>query len=208
MLVAAIALAALSGCTATTALPEPLSDTELDERVTAELDRQWEFTGLDGVVERPQPPVEKVTSIDGFSAEFSQCMADAGFAAWGVSERGLDMTMVNSDRAPSTPEQQLSFYRCTARFPGVDTLSPAQQDFVYDYYRSWLIPCIELQGYEITAPPTREGFHTSRADVGWQWAPYGALVDPPGNDVEWSALQRRCAPTVPGLEGWSDPYGH
>jgi len=201
-----LALVVMSGCTATTAAPKPISESELNERVRIELDRQWGYTGLDGLVQRPRPEVEKISPSDGFSAEFGECMGGAGFSTWGAGPVGLDMSSVNADGAKATPEQQLAFYGCTARFPSVDRLSRQQLQFIYDYYRGWLIPCIEQRGYAVTDVPSRETFSTSTQPGNWRWSPYGALANRPGNDREWSALERDCPVTIPGMDGWSDPY--
>ena len=203
---AALVVVTVSGCSATTAPPVGPSEAELNERVHAELDRQWKLTGLDGIVPRPEVEVEKISSIDGFSEEFGQCMTDAGFTGWGVSEAGLDMASVNPDGAATTPEQQLAYYGCTARFPGVDKLSVAQMDFVYDYYQRWLIPCIEQQGYEVIGAPSRDDFYASREQTGWQWSPYSGLTHPPTTNEGYASLQRACRPTIPGIDGWSEQF--
>ena len=197
------AAVATTGCTATTAAPKALTEGELDALVRAELDRQWEFTGLDGVVPRPVVEVEKAGSIDGFQPEFGQCMSDAGFSGWGTGPRGLDMSTVNPDGAATTQQQQLDYYGCLARFPGVDRLSTEQLDFVYDYYTGWLVPCLGQQGHAVTDVPSREEFHDSRELMGWRWTPYSALAAPPTNETVYGRLLSICEPTIPGMEGWS-----
>jgi len=192
----------ISGCSATTAAPKGPTKAELNERVRVELDRQWQFTGLDGVVPRPETDLETVVASDGFSPNLQQCMSDAGIESWGTGPEGLDMSMVNSDGAESTPEQEYAFYQCSTRYPNIDPLSDAQLDFVYDYYQRWLIPCLAERGYLVTNTPTRAEFHEYRAVNGWLWGPYSSMeVSIDGPDLD--ALIARCKPTIPGMDGWS-----
>jgi hypothetical protein len=170
--------------------------------VRTELDRQWAFTGLDGVMPRPEVAVEEIGTVDGFSEHLSGCMAEAGFDSWGSGPYGLDMSTVNPDGAQSTPEQQYSYYGCVARFPNIDPLTDEQLDFVYDYYQRWLVPCLETEGQQLRDVPTRAQFHEYRAVNGWLWGPYSAMVEYP-QGAELDALLVKCKPTLPGMDGWS-----
>jgi hypothetical protein len=197
----ALAAVLLAGCS-TVPVPRSATPDELDRIVRAELDRQWAFTGLEGVIPRPDYPVEELGSVDGFSQGFGACMQEVGFTSWGVGDTGLDMSSVNSGGARSTPEQQYDYYECIARFPNIDPLTDEQLDFVYDYYQRWLVPCLETEGYELHDVPTREEFHEYRAVNGWLWGPYSAMVAYP-QGAELHAVLGKCKPTLAGMDGWS-----
>lgn len=202
----ALVVVTMSGCSATTPPPVGPTEAELNATVRAELDRQWQFTGLDGVVPRPVLEVESIGTENGISVEFGECMSAEGFQSWGFSsDSGLQLSGTASSDAEPTVEQQLAYYRCNARFPLVDTLTAGQLDFIYDYYQRWLIPCIESAGYPVAAPPTRKNFVTAEPEYGWRWEPYSALGEYPG-DAQYAALRAECKPTIPGIEGWSHKF--
>jgi hypothetical protein len=204
--VAALVVLAVSGCSATTAPPQALSDAELDDRVRAELDRQWAFTGLDGVVPRPEPAVEIVGTDGAASQGFWECMSAAGFESWGFSgDAGLTLSLADGSAPAPSPDQQLAFYSCNARFPMIDTLTVDQLNFIYDYYQRWLIPCLADAGYPVGVAPSRREFTTETPQFGWRWRPYAAIADVPG-ETRYVALQRECKPTLPGIDGWSQQF--
>ena len=221
-IVALVALAslalcgAISGCSATVAAPTGPTDDEVSALVRAELDKQWGFTGLEGVLPRPVIEVEKIGTAGGAAQGFWDCMSAKGFESWGFSgDTGLQLYAADSTQETPTPEQQLSYYECNARFPLIDTLTTSQLNFIYDYYQRWLIPCLEHAGYSVMTPPTREAFTTEVAEFGWRWQPYSAIVSRGElgsgsaingsviNANQYAALEARCKPTIPGLEGWS-----
>ena len=203
---AALVLLAVCGCSATIPAPVGPTDDELNDVVRLELDRQWGFTGLDGVVERPVFEVERIGATGASSQGLWDCMSAAGFESWGFSsDSGLQLSGADSTVVAPTAEQQLAYYECNARFPLIDTLTPSQLDFVYDYYQRWLIPCIESAGYPVLDAPSRAEFTTAEAEYGWRWEPYSALDEFPGEN-EYEALRAECKPTIPGIEGWSQRY--
>ena len=204
---AAVALLALCGCSATRPAPVGPTDAEVDADVRAELDRQWAFTGLDGVVPRPVFEVERVGAAGAAAQGFWDCMSAQGFESWGFSsDSGLQMSSADSSMVTPTAEQQMSYYECNARFPVIDTLTTDQLDFIYDYYQRWLIPCLGSAGYPVAVPPSRDEFTTGEPEFGWRWEPYSALGEYPGDD-DYDALLAECKPTIPGIEGWSRDTG-
>ena len=203
----ALVVLTVSGCSATTAPPVGPSDAELNAAVRIELDKQWRYTGLEGVVPRPEAEVELVGSGGAASQGFRDCMSANGFESWGYSsDTGLQMFGSDGNPSAASPEQQLAFYLCNARFPMIDTLTVDQLDFIYDYYQDWLIPCLEVAGYPVGRAPSRESFTTEPAEFGWRWRPYSAIPDVL-NPQDYAALQSTCRPTIPGIDGWSERLG-
>ena len=194
----------LAGCTGHPAPPAEPTAAEEAAAVQAAVDRQWQASGLDGRVERPEPPTGQVASVSESGPTLSECLQDAGITSWGYSD--LD-GMVRGDGARASDEEQLVFYSCYARYPQVVVFSAEQRAFIYDYYARTNIPCLGFHGYEISDVPDRESFVSSAADLGgtWLWSPMSSMVTQPDTEEEWDRLQRDCPFTTPGIDGWSYP---
>ena len=205
-LVAAATLAltlALTACSTAVRPPKGATSAEIDSMIRVELDRQWAFTGLEGTVPRPEVEVEEAGSVYGYSEGFWNCMSTAGFESWGFSsDLGLQLSAADGTTSRPTAQQQLDYYLCNARFPGIDTLTVDQLDFIYDYYARWLIPCLRHEGYSVSDPPSRERFTTEEAEFFYRWTPYSSLVERPATDAANLALTAKCAPSIPGIPGW------
>lgn len=212
LIATAAAVAALvCGCTSQPPAPAPLTAAQKAKVVRTEVDRQWLMTGLDGVV--PRPPAPESPSVGGFPGQTGlyTCLDDAGLSQWGYDDSdgfGLYGATGELEHAKE-PAQQLAWFACFSRFPAVSLLSQAERDAIYDYYSTWLVPCLESQGYHLAGAPTRAQFvtgldYTTGAQV---WNPYWALTDYPHLEADLVELQNACAPTVPGIEGWSSAGG-
>jgi hypothetical protein len=186
----------LGGCSSPAPVPAGLSKHELQEAVQAELDRQWEFTGLDGTEARP-PAAPVADPASGESDEgLSNCLVTSGFGSWGYGDDGL--TEVNG--SPPESGQLLAWYACNAAHPRIDFLSSAQRDYIYDYYTNWLVPCLGLDGKHMQRLPSRAEFHEPSR---YTWSPYHELMDPPRTQKDQDRLEALCPATVPGVPGWS-----
>ena len=95
----------------------------------------------------------------------------------------------------------ISEYSCRMRYqltPGVLTLlNEAQLDYLYDYYKDTLVPCLRIRGVEVPEVLTRE----EAVDVGrfgaYPWNPYAAMGDFTRDDVRDSTTWSACPPFPP-----------
>jgi hypothetical protein len=188
-----------TGCSATRRLPDGPSEAEVRAAVKERIDRQWMLSGLDGVRPRPLIAVQKVQQSGQWNPELGVCLREAGIRDWGYSpHEGLRI-----QNAVANPEQQMMMYICFARYPAVDVLSTDQIDYIYDYFVRWLVPCLELHGYQVGDAPTRAIFAARAVAGDGLWNPYHALTRFPGSPEEQSRLLEECQPTVEGVPGWS-----
>jgi len=99
------------------------------------------------------------------------------------------------------PELQLIWYQCFIQYPsnpgfGNVLLTEPQQDYLYDYYQRWVVPCIMLNGYALAQAPTREEFHNDWAG----WNPYYSIEQGMGTEQEFETLVTRCGGVYADLD--------
>jgi hypothetical protein len=180
-------------------VPAGPGDARLEAAVRTELDRQWQLSGLQGIVVRPDYVPAPIVTDRQWNGLMLDCMDRAGVGQWGYDEgSGLFV-----EGARPSASDQLAFYWCFAAYPRVELLSAEQLDFVYDYYQRWLIPCLEVRGYNVMNAPTRKAFVEADPDLD-QWGPYGALERYPATFGGLERLAEQCERTVPGIAGWSE----
>ena len=176
-------------------LPPGPTEDEIAAYAQVTLDRTWVSTGLDGTVDRPV--VQSGATLgqgDWFTAMFA-CMQQEGYLDVGIgtsSEAGAAL-YDSSGLSIDDPVAQLAFYKCAAAHPielssEYVVMSEKQLDYIYDYYASWLVPCVVDHGYLPRGIPSRSSFHESQG----LWSPYNverlterdrvALVDACGSD--------------------------
>ena len=194
-----LVLCGATGCALEHRAPEGPTPGEITAAVKDRLDRQWRLSGLEGIVVRPHFVNRPVVGASEWAPEISRCMARSGIMNWGYDEgEGLFIP----GHVPTTSEQ-LRFYWCFERYPTVDLLTREQIDFIYDYYVRWLIPCLETNGYDVVDAPSRREFLDADRSIE-RWSPYRALERYPATPEESAVIAATCAPTVPGIEGWSE----
>lgn len=186
-------------------MPRGLSAAQRTAAVNAEIDRQWQLTGLEGVVARPDRIDPRIVAADSWGSGLSDCLNDSGVTSFGYDDsRGF--SSVNDDGSTTRLDAaaQLVWYSCFAKYPIVDLLSKAQRNYIYDYYETWLVPCLNSKGYRVVDPPTRAEFLVeSNNGIGSQvWNPIWS-IDSPRTEAGQAVLQRECPMTTPGVEGWS-----
>ena len=191
------AVLVLTGCVA---VPPPgPSDDEIAATQQHFLDKTWASTGLGG----DQPVVEAAPPVasDVWAETLFTCVRQLGFQPEGVQyslESGAELLSGNSEPVDD-PDLQRAFYQCVAANPRIPDererpLSEEQLDFIYDYYQSWLVPCMIMNGFTPSAAPTRVEFHA----LAGQWNPYYA-VDVGLGGVEYEELERICGAERPQL---------
>lgn len=200
--VAAVIVVSLSVGGCTRALPPGPTDEEIAASDQDLLDKTWKSTGLEGI--EPRPVVasgEALADQDWFAAVFD-CLSRAGVTVTGLSYGSAEGFSILTDAGePSTDiDEQLATYRCVAAHPshlldGMRPYSRAQLDFIYDYYRDWLIPCLSTVGYTVTDAPTREWFVLRNG----QWNPYWALPLP-NDGARYDSITAAYGPEQPPLD--------
>jgi hypothetical protein len=207
VLAAALLVLTLAGCTAVGPPPSGFSPRQWEERHALELDLSWQSTGLADSL-RPAAPEPVAISPDEWAESFAGCMNDAGFDNYQAQGQAVVISEQNQD--PEAAQAQLiARYVCDARFrvAGYEGLNNDEIDYLYDYYRDELIPCLALHQVEIAASevPTRQQF----ADGLGGWNPYGAVTAASKKHLYRDAsITDECPDSAPGIDsrGWSDIY--
>lgn len=201
--VLATAALLLAGCTA--APPPGPTDAELDAYHVALLDEVWSNTALEGVVERPAIAVVDTLDPSNWVKQVYICLEQRGVGGFSLlfgEQTGLSLISLDASVPPSEADQ-LAFYVCTAqyRLNGSDILgsqplrSRAQLDYIYDYFSTWLVPCMLENGYAVPYAPSREDFVASQG----RWNPSWSVRDVEGGQV-MDELVQLCGPELPPLE--------
>lgn len=194
---AALVALSLSGCVAEP--PPGPSDAEVAAMREHELDQTWARTGLAG----DRPAVEAGSPVDSeaWGQAIYDCVQQRGFVMqameWSTDSGAAVAT--NSGDTVDDPELQRAFYECVAATPRAFderdlVLTDAQLDYIYDYYETWLVPCVILQGYRFTDVPTRVEFHS----LAGQWSPFYS-VDISISGADYEQLERACGAEQPVL---------
>ena len=171
LIACAVLLVALTGCTSTVAVPAPPSGGELDRLIAQELDLQWHYVGL--TPDAPRPTVEqiRIVSMDEAEAVHRECMVAAGYDNYGIVETAIFRQASSAER--------LAVYTCAAQYPVLPSsyglFSEAQLDYLYDFYVTVTVPCIEATGIAVEGMPDRAEFVQSKDGVFALWNPYRGL---------------------------------
>jgi hypothetical protein len=191
---AAVVAAALllSGCVTSSPPPAGLSDSERIAFAHQEQDVQWLIAGLPG--ERPAVTPAFVSSED-YGSLLNECLDDRGLGQIMVFAGGV----LTLPQAPLTAEERLSLYLCSATYivspDESGYLSTAQRERLYDYYRDWLVPCIEAHGQPVSLAVSKGAFAATPGYVDWNpYYPIEQQIDP----AVLSELQSRCPFVPPG----------
>lgn len=171
---------------------------------------------LSGCVTHSRPPDGGLTRAE--EAEYAEVLGDSvsityvSSAGWGTVIAGCMNAAGYPEYVGSGPsisngtsviggdiQQQLELNLCLQQYPILPDLSGsinlAQLDYLYDYYRDFLVPCLATAGYlSPVAAPTREQFVAFSAES--RWTPFYGL---PPRWREDSLLLDRC-PASPFAE--------
>lgn len=190
----------LSGCVPIAQPPAGPDDSEMAAINERMLDATWRITGLTG----GPPAVEAgpATGANEWGQVVFSCMQQAGFTIQGFEyslEGGAALGATSGDAVNDSPTQR-AFYVCVAENPYAsdrrdEVLSNEQLDYIYDYYLSWVVPCMVMNGFTPSSAPSREEFHT----VAGQWSPYYS-VDVGLSSVQYEHLEALCGAERPSLD--------
>ncbi len=191
---AAVVAAALllSGCVESSPPPAGLTDDDRVHFALQEQDLQWFLAELPG--ERPIVSSSFVTTED-YGSVLTACFADQALRGVRVVHDAVVLPA-----APLTPEQRLSLYLCSATYviwpDEVGYLSREELERVYDYYRDWLVPCMEAHGLQVPLSVSKSAFAATPGYV--DWTPYYTLEQQvaPG---ALSVVQSECPFVPPGI---------
>jgi len=200
--VIAIAAAAISlvltGCVPTREIPSgEMSDEDTQLVLERNMNWFWEELQLDDAKRPPDPTVEYIAP-DQWATVLSQCMTDRGFDDYVESGGGLQLGNYLADE-----EESIAWYLCQStyqsdprEFGGFNT---SQLEYLYDYNRDILVPCLEGHGINVdTAPPRSQAARIDGDSVGW--SPYYFLRSTfdPLNDAQDRRIYEACPPFPPG----------
>lgn len=169
--IAAIAvLLLLTGCVPTREVPTSgPTDAELQKFLDQQVDFLWVNSGLPDE-QRPANPEPTFIGAEDWAVSLATCMNDLGHDNYVAEDNGLSTSPAVGDA-----EESLDWFLCQATYQfdpaQYELWSGAQLDYLYDYNRSVLVPCLEAHGEAVTFAPTRE----QAATVGGEfsgWNPY------------------------------------
>lgn len=142
---------------------------------------------------RPDVSVVREVSLDGWPQAQADCLTSAGFPSR-VDDGALSTSVEDAQREPYLIES----YRCLVQFPlSPEYTTPLDADqlaSLYDYFARDLVPCLESQGYEVGAVPTRQSF-VERYYGEEPWTPY-LIVGPTVPLDDLAPLEKAC-PQLP-----------
>ncbi|UOE43179.1 hypothetical protein [Agromyces larvae] len=193
----------LTGCTAPAPAPVPAPDVtpisgEAAEEIMAQvLDDQWAATGLP-TADRPTVTRERIIDANEWASVITGCLNEAGFSSATADEDGG----IASGSLPAAQQSAyaMAMYTCNAKYPVSAVyntpLDDSQLEYIYSYFESTLIPCLNELGYEIEEPPSRTSFVTNYGPNGW--SPYKNLSL---GSKKLAEAQERCPQVPEGLYG-------
>ena len=176
------AMLLLSGCAVSTSSP-PANGLSAEEEAEYANAFTQSLAGSDSIAYVPSA---------GWGTAIAGCMNSAGYPQYvgngtSISNGGSDIT--------NELEQQLDLNVCLTEYPLLPDLSNSvnleQLDYLYDYFRDFLIPCLSVAGHPITGEiPTRAQFVVIQAEP--HWHPYRSLE---GASYDATRLFALCPPS-------------
>jgi hypothetical protein len=191
----AVAALLLAGCTVAP-VEEPLTGLNLHEEQLYAQSFALQWSGIE-VPDAPTVPVVAYVPSAGWGTVVAGCMNAAGYADYAATRSGLTYPSRGDDA------ETLALYTCIGRYPVQADFSAyankQQLEFLYDYFRDWLVPCLAAEGYPVPGTaPTREVF--TEFTVQPRWNPYNALLTQPT-----AGVRERC-PASPFAGGLTVRY--
>lgn len=186
---AVVACAALlAGCAAAPALPEGLNRAEVDA-IVDQANRDWWEQIAPG---EPMPVVEPIE-----------------YLVSGGPTKGLDTCLTEANQTDQH-DWEVAVFVCSMQYPydmsddDFGYLSAAELEYLWSYFATRLVPCLELMGYDIGTLPTKERFF---AEPYLSWVPYYSMAPLPQTAREWKRIDARC-PVPPVGSYWRPGAEH
>ncbi|WP_193509610.1 hypothetical protein [Cryobacterium sp. BB736] len=142
---------------------------------------------------RPDVHYIRTPEHDAYMATIVDCLSDEGVEA-ALAENGGGYEFLNG----YTEQVAVAEYICNVMYPIDPSLYPIatkdQIGQIHDYFVTELTPCLEQEGHEIDAPPSRQYFVDNWPHAGWN--PYFSVdtSDPDRTTI----LEEKCPPVWPG----------
>lgn len=170
-----IACLLLAGCVPVREVPTGgLSDTEVRMLLDRSIDNIWSSMALDDAKRPPDPAIVFIDQDD-WAPTMASCMTDQGFVGYVGDESGLQLGNYSEREAES-----IAWYLCQVTYQSDPNdyggLNGRQLEYMYDYNRDVLVPCLEAHGVEVGTPPDREAAVTVGGDSAG-WNPYYSMYD-------------------------------
>ena len=182
----------LTGCTSGRDIPPGPTP----EEVQLIIDEQNASWWSQMFPEEPQPVVEPLEYIEPESSYFQsqKCIIEANIQ--GVRQTAEGGLSFASDDKTVQDAFNRAMYVCTLSYP-IDVsqpellgyLSAEQLDYLDDYYRERLAPCLRLLGYTVPDPSPRDDIQSSIS-----YMPYWTMTPQPTTEAEWSMIDLWCQP--------------
>jgi hypothetical protein len=122
----------------------------------------------------------RIAEANTLDIAFAKCVGDAGYAEYSIDRFGT-LSISGPPAAESQIERGVRHY-CDFPHqfsePSTALLSSKEREYLYEYYRKWLVPCLAVAGYQVSDLPTRSAFISDWLTPGW-WSPYDALQPVP-----------------------------
>lgn len=162
----------LTGCVSTTSYPADPNAAQLETERQRTLDLTWQNLNLSDEAPRPTPPVTPLAEGADWSATLFECLTSVDNTVNSFGYSGATGVDLRSGR-DFDDQTLIGFYNCLAAMPIVpyavsELRTPEQVDYFYNYYKSWLVPCLETHGFEVENIPSRSQFE----EDGALWSPY------------------------------------
>lgn len=183
----------LVGCAAP-APPAGPTEAEIGELLDQQTAQYWEMIAPG----EPMPVIEPVQVVGDYTEQWSAvraCVSDLNIEGLNTDPDG-DSWVLTSEDPDFLRVYERAQWECGAKYP-VDpgspdhafALSEEQAEYLWSYYATRLIPCIEAHGFPLAQVPSREEFLSQR----W-WSPYFAMSQSPISPRDLAMLDALCPP--------------
>jgi hypothetical protein len=186
----------LSGCASSPSAPPLPTSHEVVIFALENLNGRWDTDALRSDGQSSNDGDIRIAKASMLDVAFAQCVSDAGYAEYSIDRFGT-LSIPGPSAAESQLERGVRHYCDFAHQfsePGTALLSSREREYLYEYYRKWLVPCLALAGYRVSDQPTRSAFISNWLTPGW-WSPYDALL--PVLTTSNSAVLHAQCPALP-----------
>jgi len=185
----------LSGCTPPPPdVPGPTTE-QLADFTQQQLAQLWDDMTVPRGLERPRvEPIRTISNAE-YGPVINECLD-------GFRDRkyrnlyGHELIAEQPLPVQAGLNESVSWYVCSAQYPfdptGAGFFSVQQLDYLYDYNRRWVIPCMVLAGYDVGEVPDRSDF-IRRGVAGSLWSPLEDVYRDVGmTGQDYARLDAKC----------------